>query len=65
MYRLRLLEIKSLRSRLASFTHPTALNEPQKALVKSTETYPTILILLLSLVLSLSLSLSPLFISFI
>ena len=32
MYRLRLLEIKSLRPRLASFTHPTALNELQQAI---------------------------------
>ena len=32
MHRLRLLEINSLRPRSASFTHPTALNEPQKAM---------------------------------
>ena len=32
LFILRLLEIKSLRPRLASFTHPTALNELQKAI---------------------------------
>ena len=64
MYRLRLLEIKSLRPRLASFTHPTALNEPQKAISEKygnvpNYTHPTfVFIFSLSLSLSLSCSLS-------